>query len=188
MSQKQEIRKFYRKLRDDMSSEEVKEKSELICRRILKSSLYREADKIYVYDPLGNEADLRPVIADAWQSRKRVAFPKVFGDEMRFFEVTDFSFLHPGTFGVREPEETTAVCWQNVLVLTPGVSFDRSGHRIGYGKGYYDRYFSGRPDAFLLGAAYELQIADAVPAGEFDRKLQGLVTENGLWFTEKERT
>lgn len=164
-----------------MSPEEVNRLSGQICRNLLESSLFSEAQYIYAYYPLGNEADICPVLDEAWKSGKRVAFPKVFGETMRFFEVKSFDHLSPGTFGVMEPEEGCPVDWENPLVFTPGVAFDRNGNRMGYGKGYYDRYFGSRPGAVMLGVAYELQVTEKIPVGVYDRVLDGVVTENGVF-------
>lgn len=181
MALKREIRKQYKNLREQMSGEKVIKLSGQICRNLLESDLFFEAQYIYAYYPLGNEADIRPVIEAAWKDGKRVAFPKVFGDTMRFFEIKNFYQLSPGTFGVMEPEESCPVDWESPLVLTPGVAFDRSGNRMGFGKGYYDRYFGDRPEAVMLGVAYELQIAEKIPVSRYDRTLHGVVTENGVF-------
>ncbi|MCD8230819.1 MAG: 5-formyltetrahydrofolate cyclo-ligase [Clostridiales bacterium] len=189
MIQKQEIRKFYKQLRNDMEREQVASLSSEICRHILESPLFQTAEYIYAYYPLGNEADIRPVAEEAWKRGKQVAFPKVFGDEMCYFEVGDFSQLVEGTFGVMEPlpvnDGGTArpVDWRRLdtLVLTPGVAFDRHGNRMGFGKGYYDRHFAERNRYIMLGVAYELQVSKELPTGEFDVALSYIVTENGIF-------
>ncbi len=180
MMSKKEIRKKYKELRERMSLSEVKKLSGQICENLQESSLFSEAQYIYAYYPLGNEADIRPVIETAWRDGKRVAFPKVFGETMRFFEVKSFGQLFPGTFGVMEPEESCPVDWEKPLVFTPGVAFDRKGNRMGFGKGYYDRYFESRPGAVMVGVAYELQVSDEIPIDRYDRALDGIVTENGM--------
>ena len=175
---KQKIRKKYKKLREQMLADQVKTASAKVCERILNADLYQNARCIYAYYPLGNEVDIRAVAEDALRSGKRVAFPKVFGETMRFFEVKGLEQLAPGTFGVMEPEEDLPADWETPLVLTPGVAFDRDGNRMGYGKGYYDRYFAERSGAVMIGVAYELQIAERIPVGLYDRGLDGIVTEN----------
>ncbi len=144
-----------------MSRRDVDSESAQICGHILDSEMYRGAQYIYAYYPLGNEVDVRLVAQTAWQEGKHVAFPKVFGDDMRFFEVTDFGQLAEGAFGVMEPDEDAGaipVDWMSetggnsilpgrepksrLLVLVPGIAFDMQGNRMGHGKGYYDRYFA----------------------------------------------
>jgi 5-formyltetrahydrofolate cyclo-ligase len=180
---KKDIRRKYRVLRDQMGQDTVNVLSEQICDRLLHSSLYAQATCIFAYYPLGNEVDIRQVVTQAWKDGKQVAFPKVFGDEMRYFLIEDFSKLHPGSFGVMEPEETNPVNWEDALVLTPGVAFDRSGNRMGFGKGYYDRYFAQHRGCKMVGVAYELQMAEELPTQEHDIVLPFLVTEEKLWET-----
>ena len=203
MTAKQQIRKKYKTLRNEMSSEEVRKKSDQICENIISSELFQNAEKILAYAPLGNEVDIRPVIEEGWKQNKRIAFPKVFGDTMKYFEVSDFSELEEGTFHVMEPREDHPVDWSDALVLVPGVAFDRKKNRMGYGKGYYDRFFERRSQSdcvheqvakadyecplyrktgcIELGVAYELQVAEKLPVEENDLPMEYLVTEKNLW-------
>lgn len=181
MMEKKEIRKQYKILRNKMSEMEVKEKSDRICQNIISSNLFQQAERILAYAPLGNEVDIRPVIEEGWRQQKRIVFPKVFGDTMRYFEISSFSQLKEGTFHVMEPVETNLVDWEEALVFVPGVAFDRQGNRMGYGKGYYDRFFEGKTDCVKVGVAYELQVADQLPTEENDLPVEYLVTEKGVW-------
>jgi len=183
MANKKEVRSLYKERRNGMLPGQVEDLSARICQNILRSRLFDSARFLYAYYPLGNEADVRPVIQEAWRQGKRVAFPKVFGNKMRFFEVTGFEQLSEGTFGVMEPCEEKPADWRSgkkLLVLTPGVAFDYQGNRMGFGKGYYDRHFSGKRDYMMLGVSYELQIAEQIPTGDFDVPMKWIVTENGL--------
>lgn len=179
--EKKEIRKQYKMLRNKMSEMEVKEKSDRICQNIILSNLFQQVERIMAYAPLGNEVDIRPVMEEGWRQQKRIAFPKVFGDTMRYFEVSSFSQLEEGTFHVMEPVETNPVDWKNALVLVPGVAFDRQGNRMGYGKGYYDRFFEEKSGCVKAGVAYELQVVDQLPTKENDLPMEYLVTEKGVW-------
>lgn len=100
---------------------------------------------------------------------------------MNYFEVGDFSELEEGAFHVMEPQESRPADWEDALVLVPGVAFDRKKNRMGYGKGYYDRYFAGKTDCVRLGIAYELQVAEQLPTEENDLPMEYLVTEKSLW-------
>ncbi len=211
---KEDVRKVFREQRDGMAPAQAADLSARICAHLTASDLFAQAEYLYAYAPLGNEADIRPAVEAAWQQGKRVAFPKVFGEEMRFFAVKDFAQLTEGAFGIREPSEEAGavpVDWREpenrsggnacdaptepLLVLVPGVAFDRSGHRLGFGKGYYDRYFAacGSDEAehspgsshdseavTLLGAAYAFQIAEVLPAQPHDLRVSHLLTENGI--------
>ncbi|MCC8028878.1 MAG: 5-formyltetrahydrofolate cyclo-ligase [Lachnospiraceae bacterium] len=180
---KDAIRRLYRTRRNIMPPGQAAVLSALICRNILRSRLFESARFLYAYYPLGNEADIRPVVREAWRQRKQTAFPKVFGDEMRYFEVSGFEQLSEGTFGVMEPCEDRPADWCSVpdtLVLTPGVAFDRFGNRMGFGKGYYDRHFSGENGCVMLGVCYELQMAVRLPTEDWDVLLPWIVTENQI--------
>ena len=93
MMEKKEIRKQYKMLRNKMSEMEVKEKSDRICQNIISSNLFQQAEKMLVYAPLGNEVDICPVMEEGWRQQKRIAFPKVFGETMRYFEISSFSYI-----------------------------------------------------------------------------------------------
>lgn len=164
-----------------MSGEEVRKKSDQVCKNIISSELFQNAEKILAYAALGNEVDIRSVIEEGWRQNKRIAFPKVFGDSMNYFEVGDFSELEEGAFHVMEPQENRPADWEDALVLVPGVAFDRKKNRMGYGKGYYDRYFAGKTGCVRLGIAYELQVAEQLPTEENDLPMEYLVTEKSLW-------
>ncbi len=184
MKEKQEIRTKFRKMRDEIAPAKAAVLSVHICENIITSRLFASASVLYAYYPLGNEVDVRPVIREAWRQGKRVAFPKVFGDEMSYYEVSSFEELEVGTFGVMEPREEHPVdqrcAGERTLVLTPGIAFDRNGNRMGFGKGYYDRHFSVTRDCVLLGVAYAFQVTDRLPSGEFDVPVSWLVTEESL--------
>ena len=182
MMEKKEIRKQYKMLRNKMSEMEVKEKSDRICQNIISSNLFQQAERILAYAPLGNEVDIRPVIEEGWRQEKRIAFSQsIWGYNEIFLKSAVFSQLKEGTFHVMEPVETNPVDWKNALVLVPGVAFDRQGNRMGYGKGYYDRFFEGKSGCVKAGVAYELQVADQLPTEENDLPVEYLVTEKGVW-------
>ena len=117
MMEKKEIRKQYKMLRNKMSEMEVKEKSDRICQNIISSNLFQQAEKMLVYAPLGNEVDICPVMEEGWRQQKRIAFPKVFGETMRYFEISSFSQLEEGTFHVMEPVETNPLIGKKLWCL-----------------------------------------------------------------------
>lgn len=177
MEIKKEIRKKNRLYRDKMTEEECCQRSIQICYRILNSSLYEEAEYVYGYYPLGNEVSLIPVLEDCLSQGKRLALPRVEGKQIDFYEITSLDQVKEGCFHVMEPTTSLKMQETHALVLTPGVAFDKKGNRIGYGKGYYDRYFSSYPELIRLGVSYHCQVEDLIPAEENDVKLQYLITE-----------
>jgi len=166
-----------------MTPEQVTVRSGLISEHIRNWKIYKNADRILFYYPLGNEVSLLPVIEDALSAGKHVAFPRVSGDIMDFYEVSDPGQLREGSFHVMEPVVRNGqepVRWENGLCFVPGVAFDRSGTRFGYGKGFYDKYFARKSGILLTGCTYECQIAETLPAGEWDRRMDALACESGI--------
>ena len=188
MQTRKQIRMEYKMIREQMARQQVWQISEQIARQIIQWEVYKKAKCLYLYYPLGNEVSLVSVIEDAWSKGKRLAFPKVQGKEMSFYEISSFKQLEEGSFHVMEPvvaAEMQSVFWEDALCFVPGVVFDREGGRFGYGKGYYDRYFRERNNILLAGCAYELQIALKLPVNEYDKKMDVLITETGIHTCEK---
>ncbi|MER3407802.1 MAG: 5-formyltetrahydrofolate cyclo-ligase [Nitrososphaera sp.] len=99
---------------------------------------------------------------------------------MAFYEYT--GELAEGRFDIKEPVPVSAAVNDDIdLVLVPGLAFDRKGCRIGYGKGYYDRFLSMR-HSFSMGLAYSFQVVDELPRGRFDRRIQSVATEEGVLY------
>lgn len=180
METKAQIRKQYKNKREKLTETETALASEKICSVILECNLYKTAESIGFYYPLGNEVRLNKVVEQAWQDGKKTFFPKVQGDNMEFYEISDFSQLEEGYFHVMEPVKTKVGNGEPKLVLVPGVVFDQEGNRAGYGKGYYDRYFAAHPDCLRLGTAYEMQLVQNLPTEPQDIRMQYLVTEKGI--------
>lgn len=182
METKQQIRARFRKMRDDMPKYAADELSRRICGHILGWNRYQSAERILFYYPLGNEVSLLGVMQDALAAGRRVAFPKVLGESMEFYEISDLKQLQEGSFHVMEPfvqDGAQPVRWADGLCFVPGTAFDKSGGRLGYGKGYYDRYFADKSGIVLAGCAYECQITAHLPTETWDLKMDLLVSENG---------
>lgn len=180
-----QIRKQYQEIRSAMPSSLAEQLSEQISQKVLMWDVYQKAGAVFFYYPLGNEVSLMPVIKDALQKGKRLAFPKVSGNSMRFYEVTDLRDFCEGSFHVMEPdtERTKPAEWEPELCFVPGTAFDRLGGRFGYGKGYYDRYFAAKSCGCLAGCAYECQTADRLCTDTWDIRMNYLITENGIFMT-----
>ena len=127
-----------------------------------------------------NEVRTSGIIEDAWKNGKTVAVPKVHGEIMKFYQIDSYEQLEEGCFGIPEPKvgclEVVDVP-QNSIVIMPGVAFDTQGNRIGYGKGYYDKYFSKYPKVYKIAIAFSLQIVPEILADRFDIKADCVITE-----------
>ncbi len=177
---KNELRLSFRQKRNDLSKSEISYMSEKICDVIQRQYCYKKTDKICFYYPLGTEVNILPLAAAALKLGKQAAFPRVDGDTMEFYQVHDLSEFVKGAFGIMEPAGREKMGAENGLILVPGLVFDTKGGRIGYGKGYYDRYFARYPLCCRLGICYEMQLVPQVPCDQHDVLMDGVVTEQGV--------
>lgn len=180
--EKAELRARARVLRSAMPQEVRAAASAEICERILASSLFSDCRALLCYAPLGSEVDVLPVAQAALEQGKAVGFPICHGEEMEFYAVSSLSELcHADRFGIRIPAADVhrrITPDRDTLMLMPGLAFDGAGNRIGYGKGYYDRYLhrvSVPPTT--LGVTYAATLLEHIPAEATDIPAAYLVTE-----------
>lgn len=182
---KTSLRKQMKQLRAALSSQERQEE-ELACRKHLrKSEIYQQSRWIYPYLSYNHEMDTLFLLSLLWKDGKRVAVPKVVGREMQFWEIGSLEDCAPGAYGILEPKECRCPVEEPGLMLLPGLAFDRKGGRLGYGGGFYDRYLRDHDEILTVVLAYECQIISAVPAEGHDRKVDYLLTREGLFAAEK---
>lgn len=174
---KRQLRTAAKQKRDALSPEKAAGWSGEICNILQAQTFFREAETVFFYYPLGNEVNLLSLAQTALDLGKQTAFPRVNGSDMEFYRVTDLDAFVEGTFHVMEPSGGEVICGKDALVLIPGLAFDASGNRMGYGKGYYDRYFARYPGCQKIGVCYEMQIVAEVPCGLYDIPMDAVVTE-----------
>lgn len=170
-----------------MLNEDVLRKSKSIAQTMINHDLFQNSACCLYYYPIHNEVDVRSVVEYAWKKGKEVLFPRIEGDTLSFFAVTNFNGFQPGPFGIPEPQPKN---WQPEncfpvdlgridLIIVPGIAFDLQGYRLGYGKGYYDRLLRKAP-ASTIGIAYDFQIVDTIYPQEHDVPVQQIITETRL--------
>lgn len=125
---------------------------------------------IMAYWPLPDEVDIRPLIHQLVTQGKTVVLPKVTGDEtMELRRYTSIDDLTEGAFHIMEP---TGPCWTDdariEAVLVPGMAFDAAGHRLGRGRGYYDRFLAAHPHLYKIGVCFPFQRVAQVPSEAHD--------------------
>ena len=163
------LRKQIREKKRAMTPEEITAASEKLTANFLATDLYRQAKTIYGYLPYNQEVRTVPILEQALADGKRVAVPKVYGDEMKFIYLPDLTQVAKGYSGIPEPiaddpvgDDPTAV------VLMPGLAFDKEGHRIGYGGGFYDKFLALEPNHPTVALCYGFQILRELPVEDFD--------------------
>lgn len=166
---KQELRRTIRERKRAMTEEEIVERSNALAEKFYNSPAYQAASTIYGYLPYNQEVRTVPMLQRALDEGKRVAVPKVYGDEMRFIYLEDLTQVSKGYAGIPEPIADAPVAEdQRALVLMPGLAFDPQGHRIGYGGGFYDRFLAQEPHHPTLALCYEFQMQAHLDTEEFD--------------------
>ncbi|MGI6712135.1 MAG: 5-formyltetrahydrofolate cyclo-ligase [Bacillota bacterium] len=185
---KKEMRKVVLQARQAMTREIVQEKSIIICSKIAQIETFRKAKIIMAYLPFRNEVDVTLLFPSLWDQGKRIVIPlcdtknkALIPSELKSMERD----LQPGVWGILEPKPgcVRPVAPQEIdFVIVPGVSFDPSCNRLGYGGGYYDRFLPQlRNDAPKIAVAFEIQIvADTAPK-EFDFPMDGVITESCVY-------
>ncbi len=180
--QKTALRAVYKEKREALPPSLRSERDALICRVIERSASYRYAGVLLAYAPIGAEIDIMPLICSALEGGKRVCLPRTLGQGvMTFHYISSPSELVNGRFGIREPRED-APLFQGApssLILVPGIVFDESGRRIGYGGGYYDRFLR-KHEVGALGVVYRDFILPSLPFGRYDRCVSALATDRGI--------
>ena len=147
----------------------------------------QNADALFIFYPLEGEVNLLPLADYAKESGKSVAFP-VCEDKngnMRFCEVSSLDNLETGSFGIKEPQACSEEKLpKSAVIFLPALSIDSKGYRLGYGKGYYDRYLAKYADLnpFLVGVIYSELVSEKLPRDEHDIACDAVVSEDGAFY------
>ena len=162
-----------------LTADAIERRSADVAQRLFATDAYRAAKAVYAYLAFNQEVRTRPIIERAWDEGKRVAVPKVVGNGMRFIWFDRFDQLAPqGAFGILEPAEDGPVADDEAaLILMPGVAFDRDGHRVGYGGGYYDRWLSEHPGHPTLALCYDFQVVKDIPSEAHDIRVDAVLSD-----------
>lgn len=184
-SNKQYLRNELLQKRSLLAVEESLQVGHRICDQITNWKVYLECDVIAVYAAFRGEVDVSFIVDKAWKQGKRVVYPKANPKTktMRFYEVHDCNELHKGAYGILEPlaqKEREVDPNEIGLALVPGVGFDQERYRLGYGAGYYDRFFTDFPTIIRVGIAYPEQIVKTVYPESHDCKMDYICTSTQL--------
>lgn len=178
--QKADLRSAIRGIVKTMTEEKRRMDSEKLCASLRQQNFFQNARSILFFAPLPEEPDLWPLLNETLAGKKLVALPCFDADNGNYLtrHVTDIHVeILSGKFGIREPAPTCiAIPLDDLdLVLVPGVAFDLAGHRLGRGKGFYDRLlqdFSGQK----IGIAFDEQIVERVPSEKNDVPMNWILT------------
>jgi 5-formyltetrahydrofolate cyclo-ligase len=184
---KEDIRRRTLEKRDQLSKEEIEEKSRQILEKIVTLEEYKNAENVLIYASMRSEVVTDDIILDCLANGKNVFCPKVTDKErgiMEFVGITSLEELSEGFYGIREPELSEEKLFSQgmdidkSLVIMPGAAFDVHRNRVGYGGGYYDRYLKRFPGLMTAAVCFDLQISDErIDADENDVRPLAVVSE-----------
>ena len=175
--QKSALRKHLLEKRDATSAELRDILSGKIYENLKKISLYTNSQNIACYFPIGSEVNTRNVMLNILEQGKNLLLPKVVNDNLEFYIVPNLEKLEKGSFEIMEPKDSCKKAEKINCVLIPTVGVSKTGIRLGYGKGYYDRFLSST-DAVKISLTYSKQIVKSIPNDSHDIKIDWIVTED----------
>lgn len=183
MATKQEIRNRAKAYRASLTTEEILQNSRAIANRLFDTLDYQNAGNVFCYVHTRTEVRTDEIMRRVWQDEKKLFVPLVMGKNMVFICIRDESELTIGSFGIREPVYDKCRVLapdESDIVLVPGLAFDLAAARVGYGGGFYDRYFAANPKGIRIGLAFSGQIVEDAKPEPFDEKMNRIITENGI--------
>lgn len=183
---KAELRKKFKEKRENLAPELKAEWDKRICERLCALASVRYANDILSFSPLAGEVDITDFNVSIINGEKSLYLPKCKTDgsgEMDFHLVKSLDVLKCGSYSISEPPSDAPV-WKeseisHSVCVIPAMSYDRHGFRLGYGKGFYDRYLASK-SSLRIGVCYSSFVSDDIPRGRYDLAVDIIVTENGI--------
>jgi 5-formyltetrahydrofolate cyclo-ligase len=180
-AQKRSLRIAVLAARDAMNVADRQRASMSIVQSIIQSALYKNSKSVLAYASFGTEVDTQLLLNQVLTDGKILILPRVIKAENRLslHRVENIRELVDGVWGIREPRADALMLNVNEadLIIVPGVAFDRTGFRIGYGAGYYDRLLlAANPQSTRLSGAFDCQLVDAVPSESHDQQVDIIIT------------
>lgn len=175
MDKKKELRKQIKALKN-MHASSYAQQSVDIMAALEKHPLFKSANIILLYHSLPDEVYTHAFL-EKWYNRKQLLLPVVVGDELELRRFSSPNDLQVGAYNIQEP---VGECFNDFnaieLVVVPGMAFDKQGHRLGRGKGYYDRLLPKLTNAYKLGVCFPYQYIEEVPTDEHDIRMDEVLT------------
>lgn len=184
---KKELRKKFKELRKNIVDKDLKDSK--ICNIFLNSMLYKNSNQLLCYSSVNNEICTDIIIERALQDNKKVALPvcEDYDGNMSFYYIEDMSDIKIGAFGIKEPDVSKCIKVTNFkdsVCVVPAFTFDSKGYRLGYGKGYYDRFLE-KNSLISVGLCYNDFLSQSLPCDKFDKNVCYIITEDRIINTER---
>lgn len=187
---KDEVRAKYKENRRALAPEERASRDAKICEYARGLVSFRFAEYVLMYAATPDEIDIYDIARAALAKSKKVAFPRCTPEThtMKYHIISSLDELAPDNYGIPEPPPTAPIYdpegdTGSAICFVPGLVYDRDGYRLGYGKGFYDRFLSSFAGS-SIGIVYSDFILPEVPRGRYDMKVDILLTEKGVKASE----
>ena len=149
---------------------------EIIYQKIINHPKVKQSKTILIYVSFNYEVDTIKII-EYLLKYKEVAVPKIENNKMNFYLINNLSELSPGTFNILEPTTKRVLTdFSNAICITPGICFSKDKYRLGYGKGYYDRFIK-ENYLYQIGLCYQVCLLDKIPHDYYDQKVDEIITD-----------
>ena len=179
---KKELRKKYKLIRKNVVGKSEKDKK--INDFLITSELFKKCDTILFYAALDDEVSVDGAIMNALENNKKVALPVCIDNmgKMQYYYIKSFDDIKIGSFNVREPDISKCeLCndFENSICIVPAIAFDKRGYRLGYGKGYYDRFLENY-NHVTVGVTFDETLITQIPNDDYDIAVDFIVTQSGI--------
>ena len=141
--EKQKLRAFAKEFRKNLDKEKRKVKGFSVFQKVINLDEYKKADRVLLYFSKDIEVDTKELINYSLESNKQVFLPKCIGEDMMFYKINSLDDLQQGSFGIFEPKDTCQKYLESScddFCIIPALAVDKQKYRLGFGKGYYDRF------------------------------------------------
>ena len=153
------------------------EQDNIICNKIINNKKINECNTLLIYVSTKEEVDTIKIIKYYLKQKKKVAVPKIENNKMNFYYINSFKELKYGYFNILEPTTNNIVKdYTNCVSITPGICFSRNLYRLGYGKGFYDKFYSQHKEIYKIGISYQECYLENIPHDKNDIKLDEVIT------------
>lgn len=163
--------------RDGISADFIKIASKQIHKNLKKIEAYRNAQTIACYYSIGSEVRTQDIMQEILSKGKTLALPRVVDKSLVFCDVKKIEDLEKGAFDIMEPKQHCPEIGSFDVILVPAIAMTRTGQRLGYGKGFYDRFLSDR-NTVSVTPIYSKLVVKNIPKSEDDIPIQWVVTED----------
>ena len=171
---KEFLRKKYKEKRDNIKNKVTKDN--LIYQKVINNKDILSSKTLLIYISINSEVDTIKII-NYFLNTKNIAVPKIIDNNMFFCYITNLNDLTPGKYNIPEPtNENIVTDFDNAICIVPGICYDKKNYRVGYGKGYYDRFLS-KNKIKTIGLCYKECMIEKIDNDKYDYKIDEVITD-----------